>query len=81
MAKKKSKKSSRGTAVLWKALFLLVAIACMGFFLLVALVQNNAFGKLPDAADLAALRNEEATLILASNGAVIGKVFGAERTG
>ncbi len=80
MAKKKSKKSSRGTAVLWKALFLLVAIACMGFFLLVALVQNNAFGKLPDAADLAALRNEEATLILASNGAVIGKVFAEERT-
>ncbi len=80
MAKKKSKKSSRGTAVLWKALFLLVALACMGFFLLVALVQNNAFGKLPDAADLAALRNEEATLILASNGAVIGKVFAEERT-
>ncbi|MBS1936626.1 MAG: penicillin-binding protein, partial [Bacteroidetes bacterium] len=77
---KKSKKSSRGTAVLWKALFLLVAIACMGFFLLVALVQNNAFGKLPGAADLAALRNEEATLILASNGAVIGKVFAEERT-
>ncbi len=80
MAKKKSKKSSGGAAFLWKALFLLLALAFIAVFTLITLVRKDVFGKLPSTEELAALRNEEATLILSSNGAVIGKVFAENRT-
>lgn len=61
-------------------MFLLLAIAFISVFLLVILVQNGVFGKLPSKEELAALRNEEATLILSREGAVIGKVFAKDRT-
>ncbi len=80
MAKKKSKKTSSGAAFLWKALFLLFAVAFIGVFTLITLVRKDVFGKLPSTAELAEVRNEEATLILASNGTVIGKVFAENRT-
>lgn len=80
MAKKKSKKTSGGAAFIWKALFLLAALAFIGVFTLITLVRKDVFGKLPSTEELAAVRNEEASLILASNGAVIGKVFAEERT-
>ena len=80
MAKKKSKRTSGGTAFLWKALFLLLAVTFIGVFTLITLVRKDVFGKLPSKEELAELRNEQATLILASNGAVIGKIFAEERT-
>lgn len=80
MAKKKSKKTPSGAAFIWKALFLLAALAFIGVFTLITLVRKDVFGKLPSTEELAAVRNEEASLILASNGAVIGKVFAEERT-
>ncbi|MBS1941490.1 MAG: penicillin-binding protein [Bacteroidetes bacterium] len=80
MAKKKSKKTSGGAAFVWKALFLLVAVAFVGIFTLITLVRKDVFGKLPSTEELAALRNEEATLILSSDGGVIGKIFAQNRT-
>lgn len=76
----KAGKSSGGAKVLWKVLFLLLAAAFIGVFTLITLVRKDVFGKLPTTEELAAVRNEEASLILASNGAVIGKVFAEERT-
>lgn len=61
-------------------MFLTLAVAFISVFLLVILVQNGVFGKLPSKEELAALRNEEATLILSREGAVIGKVFAKDRT-
>ena len=80
MAKKKKKKPSKGAAFLWKTLFLLLAVGFIAVFILIFLVRKDVFGKLPSTEELAALRNEEATLILSSNGAVIGKVFAEDRT-
>ncbi len=80
MAKKKKKSSSKGAAFLWKAFFLLLAVGFIAVFLLIFLVRKDVFGKLPSTEELTALRNEEATLILSSNGAVIGKVFAQDRT-
>lgn len=83
MPKRKGKKgaaSSTGRTFLLKALLLLLASAFIAVFLLVILVQNGVFGKLPSKEELAALRNEEATLILSREGAVIGKVFAKDRT-
>ena len=80
MAKKKKKKPSKGAAFLWRTLFLLLAVGFIAFFILIFLVRKDVFGKLPSTEELAALRNEEATLILSSNGAVIGKVFAEDRT-
>lgn len=80
MAKKKKNSTSKGAAFLWKALFAIIAIGIIVLFTLVTLVRKDVFGKLPTEEELAALRNEEATLILSSNGAVIGKVFAQDRT-
>ena len=80
MPKKKKNKSSSGAAFLWKAFFLFIAVCLITGFTLITLVRKNVFGPLPTEAELAALQNEEATLILSSNGAVIGKVFAEDRT-
>lgn len=79
MAKKKPKKSSRGTTFLWKALFLLLGLGFVSLFTLIALVQKGVFGRLPGTAELAELRNQEATLVLSSQGAVIGKIYAQDR--
>lgn len=79
MAKKNKKAPSRKRLVLKIALIGL-AVFFAGVITLITLVRNEAFGQLPTTAELAALRNEEATLILASNGTVIGKVFAQDRT-
>jgi len=79
MAKKKAKTSTGGKLLL-KGFLGLVAIAFISVFLLIFLVRKNVFGKLPTTDELAALRNEEATLVLSSNGAIIGKVFAKDRT-
>lgn len=81
MAKRKRRKRSKGgAAFFWKALFTLAAFALVAVFLLIALVGNGVFGKLPTADEIKALRHEEATLILSSDGAVIGKIFAKDRT-
>src|SRR5690606_27941879 len=83
MPKRKGKKgaaSSTGRTFLLKALLLLLAAAFIAVFTLVFLVRKNVFGKLPTTEELAALRNEEATLVLSSEGAVIGKIFAKDRT-
>ncbi|HMN04855.1 MAG TPA: transglycosylase domain-containing protein [Flavobacteriales bacterium] len=81
MAKKKGRKRpGKGGVSLGKILLILAASAFTAAFLLILLVSNNVFGKLPDADDLANLRHEEATLILSSEGAVIGKIFAKDRT-
>ncbi len=76
MAKRKrsSKKSLLQVAAI--ALGALVGL----LLILILTVRAGAFGKLPTAEDLAALRSEEGTLILASDGAIIGKVFAKDRT-
>lgn len=81
MAKKKRRKRSKGRAAfIWKALFALLALVLVAVFLLITLVGNGVFGKLPTVDEIKALRHEEATLILSSQGAVIGKVFAKDRT-
>ncbi|MCB0784369.1 MAG: hypothetical protein KDC02_09165, partial [Flavobacteriales bacterium] len=47
---------------------------------LVAMVHGGAFGKLPSRDELAAIRNEEATLVLARDGTIIGRLFAEDRT-
>jgi penicillin-binding protein 1A len=79
MAKKKAQ-TSTGKKLLLKGFLSLAALAFISVFLLIFLVRKNVFGKLPTTEELAALRNEEATLVLSSNGAVIGKVFAKDRT-
>ncbi|MFZ1618037.1 MAG: transglycosylase domain-containing protein [Flavobacteriales bacterium] len=80
MAKKQKTKGSNGAAFLWKAFFVIIGVGILVLFTLITLVRKDFFGKLPTTEELAALRNEEATLILASDGAVIGKVFAQDRT-
>ncbi|MBK6774664.1 MAG: penicillin-binding protein [Flavobacteriales bacterium] len=78
MPKKKSKKSSNRPLlklVLWVLLGLVAA-----FVVLLLLVRGGAFGKLPSKEELAAVRNEEATLVLANDGSIIGKIFAEDRT-
>ena len=68
--------------------FRLVIKLFAGFILLICLVilaiylsiLFGIFGKLPDAEELAGIRNEEATLIYASDGSLIGKIFARNRT-
>lgn len=79
MAKKK-KKQSKGAAFLWKSVFLLLAVGFISVFVFIFLVRKDVFGKLPTTEELAALSNEEATLIYSSNGSVIGKIFAQNRT-
>lgn len=50
------------------------------FLLLLQLVRMGFFGALPAADDLANIRHEQATLVLASDGSVIGKLFAEDRT-
>jgi len=79
-ARRKGKGKKAAVPFFWKALFLLAAVAFVAVLAFITLVRKDAFGKLPTAEELADLRNEEATLILSSEGAVIGKVFAKDRT-
>lgn len=68
--------------------FRLVIKIIIGFVLFVILsfltlyfsIHFGLFGKLPDTGELSGIRNEEATLIFASDGSIIGKVFASNRT-
>ena len=76
MAKKKKAVGS----TLLKAVLVVLLIIGLAVGGLIGAVRYGLFGTLPTSAELLALRNEEATLILAQNGAVIGKVFAQDRT-
>src|SRR5262245_19187594 len=77
MAKKKSKK----TRIPWlKVILIGLAAIVVGFFTLLQLVRMGAFGELPTEAELASIRHEQATLALAEDGSLIGKLFAQDRT-
>ncbi len=81
MAKKRGKASKKGgwrTAVKWS--LILLAIAIVGFFILLQTVRMGVFGTLPSEEELGSIRHEQATLILAADGTIIGKVFAKDRT-
>lgn len=84
MAKKKKRKKGSappgGGALLLRALLFATATGLALLFLLVALVSLNVFGPLPSEAELAAIENEEATLVFAEDGTLIGKLFAEDRT-
>lgn len=76
---KKTKKS--GGRIPWvKALLILTAVVLVGFFGFMQAVRAGLFGKLPSEEELGSITHEQATLVLASNGSVIGKVFAEDRT-
>ena len=68
----KTKKKGSGK-ISWIKLFA-VAIVLM------QLVRSGFFGELPSEEDLASIRNEQATLVLDRDGALIGKLFAQDRT-
>lgn len=76
--KKKGSTPSRGAVLKWTLIVLGSLLLLLG--LLIWLVNLGVFGKLPTKDEIAAIRNEEATLILANDGTIIGKVFAEDRT-
>lgn len=78
---KKSKGSKKSIGPLLVKVFAggLVLFAVLAL-LLITLVRKGVFGPLPTEQDLTELQQAEATLVLARNGAVIGKVFARDRT-
>ena len=81
MAKRKAttKKSGKGTPVL-KVVLITVGALFLGFLLLMQTVRMGVFGELPTEEELGAIRHEEATLVLARDGELIGKLFAEDRT-
>ncbi|MBL7981621.1 MAG: transglycosylase domain-containing protein [Flavobacteriales bacterium] len=80
MAKKSAKKKS-GKRVPWlKVLLIGAALALLAFFTLMQTVRMGVFGELPSEEELSNIRHEEATLVLASDGTIIGKLFAEDRT-
>ncbi|HRH38359.1 MAG TPA: transglycosylase domain-containing protein, partial [Flavobacteriales bacterium] len=78
MPKKKSKKGGWRSWMKVIAIGLAVLLVC--FFTLLQTVRSGFFGELPTEEELADIRNEEATLVLAADGAIIGKIFAKDRT-
>ncbi len=80
MAKKSAKKKG-GKRVPWlKVLLIGAALALLAFFILMQTVRMGVFGALPSEEELSNIRHEEATLVLASDGTIIGKLFAEDRT-
>ncbi|MFN6114624.1 MAG: transglycosylase domain-containing protein, partial [Flavobacteriales bacterium] len=80
MAKKSAKKKS-GKRVPWlKVLLIGASLALLAFFTLMQTVRMGVFGELPSEEELSNIRHEEATLVLASDGTIIGKLFAEDRT-
>ena len=80
MAKRKSGKGKSGKRVWIKWLLIVLLGIVLAFVVLLLMVRGGAFGKLPSKEELAAVRNEEATLVLAMDGSIIGKIFAEDRT-
>ena len=80
MAKKSAKKKS-GKRVPWlKVLLIGASLALLAFFTLMQTVRMGVFGELPSEKELSNIRHEEATLVLANDGTIIGKLFAEDRT-
>lgn len=77
--RKKKGASSNGFPFLKLALIGLAAVF-VGFLGLLQLVRMGTFGKLPSEADLRSITHEQATLVLGSDGSIIGKLFAEDRT-
>ncbi len=77
--KGKNKMPSRGRMIFRyfiQTTLLLILLAALFF----GAVYIGIFGPLPSKSELEAIKNEEASLILASDGTLIGKVFAENRT-
>lgn len=69
-----------GSRVLLKWSLIGLAVVIIAFFGLLQAIRMGAFGALPTDEELSSIRNEEATLILAEDGTLIGKLFAKDRT-
>ena len=65
---------------LFKAVTILLVALVLFISLLFMAVYYGVFGPLPTEAELASIHNEEASLVLASDGSLIGKYFAENRT-
>ncbi len=78
---KRKAKSGAGPRVSWpRLLFISLALLLIAFFTFMQLVRSGFFGKLPTEAELTSITHEQATLVLASDGTLIGKLFAEDRT-
>ena len=76
----KHKKKKQGGIPWLKVLAIGITLVLVAFFSLMQLVRSGLFGELPTEAELADIRHEQATLVLAADGTVIGKIFAQDRT-
>ena len=70
----------QGAVPWWAVLAIGITLVLVAFFSLMQLVRSGLFGELPTEAELADIRHEQATLVLAADGTVIGKIFAQDRT-
>ncbi len=78
MAKKRGKKG--GWKIWMKGGLIGLAVIVVCFFVLLQLVRVGVFGELPTEEELGDIRHEQATLVLAADGTLIGKLFAKDRT-
>jgi penicillin-binding protein 1A len=84
MAKRPAKRAPRknsGKPIPWlKVALIAFAAGLIAFFTLMQTVRMGVFGELPSEEELGNIRHEEATLVLAADGTIIGKLFAEDRT-
>lgn len=81
MKGKRGKPSSKGRSRPWFRFALLaLAVVVIAFFALLQSVRMGVFGALPSEEELRSIRHEQATLVLADDGSLIGKLFAQDRT-
>ena len=78
-ARKKAGKKGGGTPYL-RITLIVVGVLFASFLLLMQTVRMGVFGDLPSEEQLKAIRHEEATLVLGTDGSIIGKLFAEDRT-
>lgn len=81
MKRKRGKRSPKGGMRPWLR-FALIALAAVviAFFALLQSVRMGVFGALPSEEELRSIRHEQATLVLADDGSLVGKLFAQDRT-
>ncbi len=78
---KKGKKTRARAGTNWLKVALVVfAVLLIGFFGFMQAVRAGLFGRLPTEEELRSIRHEQATLVLAADGSLIGKLFAEDRT-
>ena len=65
---------------LFKASLIILLTGAIAFSILFGAVYIGVFGALPTTEELSTIDNEEASLVMASNGSIIGKYFAENRT-